>query len=97
MMGDISAGRVMIYTPNKFDLPLDQVFKVQIQFVAFGSWEECEMKLTPLNQLNYRIGFKFLCPNRGYLEPFKSIRISFIQDLQVPLEICGLGLDNFVV
>lgn len=96
MMGDITAGRVMLYTPNKFDSALDEVFKVSIQFVAFGSWEECEVKLTPFSQSSYRSGFKFECPDRG-LEPFKSIRISFAKDLDVPFELCGLGLDNFVV
>lgn len=96
MMGDLKAGRVMIYTSNTFDLALDKVFKVQIQFVAFGSWEECDIKLTPYSQLSRRIGFKFECPDRD-VEPFKSIRISFAKDLDVPFELCGLGLDNFVV
>jgi hypothetical protein len=96
MVGDIHAKRVMLYTNTKFDSPLNEVFKITVQWYPFGPWEECEIKLTPHTQLAYRIGFDFDCPDR-YLEPFKSIRISFQKDMTLPLELCGLALDNFVV
>ncbi|KAK4514650.1 uncharacterized protein ATC70_002251 [Mucor velutinosus] len=94
MVGDIQAKRIILYTPTKFDLPLDQVFQVTVQFVPFGSWEECDIQLTPLNQLDYRIGFDIACPRKG---SFKSIRIIFKQDMQKAFELCSFGLDNFVV
>ncbi|KAL9559510.1 hypothetical protein PS6_000722 [Mucor atramentarius] len=94
MVGDIQAKRIILYTPTKFDLPLDQVFQVTVQFVPFGSWEECDIKLTPLSQLDYRIGFDIECPQK---DSFKSIRITFKQDLQQAFELCSFGLDNFVV
>ncbi|KAG1091974.1 hypothetical protein G6F42_019308 [Rhizopus arrhizus] len=83
MVGDIQAKRIILYTPTKFDLPLDQVFQVTVQFVPFGSWEECDIKLTPLSQLDYRIGFDIECPQK---DSFKSIRITFKQDLQQAFE-----------
>lgn len=95
MTGDIRAKRVMLYTLNTFDKPLNQILKVTVQYRIYGSWEECSIKLTPNSQLSYRIGFDFVCPMAK--EPFKSIRITFREEQQKPLEICGFGLDNFVV
>ncbi|KAI8639872.1 hypothetical protein BD408DRAFT_349108 [Parasitella parasitica] len=94
MVGDIQAKRITMYTPTKFDTPLDQVFKVTVQRVLFGSWEECEVKLTSANPLDHRIEFDFECTAK---EAFKSIRIGFKQDLKASFELCSLGLDNFVV
>lgn len=96
MVGDIQAKRVMMYTTTKFDMPLNEIFKVTVQWVPFGSWEECNIKLTPHTQLAYRIGFEFDCPDR-HLEPFKSIRISFQRNMSKSFELCGLALDNFMV
>jgi hypothetical protein len=97
MMGDIQAKRVMLYTTTEFDLPFDEMLKVTVQWFPFGSWDDCEIKLTPNTQLDYRIGFDFDCPTHRHPEPFKSIRISFQKDMSVPFELCGLALDNFVV
>lgn len=94
MVGDIHAKRIILYTPTKLDQALDQVFQVTVQFVPFGSWEECDIQLTPLNQLDYRIGFDVECPRK---DSFKSIRITFKQDMQHAFELCSFGLDNFVV
>ncbi|CEP14138.1 hypothetical protein [Parasitella parasitica] len=94
LVGDIQAKRITMYTPTKFDIPLNQVFKVETQHILFGSWEECEIKSESINQLNYRIGFDFECTAK---EALKSIRIRFKQDLQSSFELCSLGLDNFVV
>jgi hypothetical protein len=102
MTGDIAAKRVILYAPNfpnnkkQPKVKLDEIFKVTVQYRIFGSWEDCKIKSTPNTQLNYRIGFDFECP-QGKREPFKSIRITFIQDIEQPLELCGIGLDNFVV
>jgi hypothetical protein len=95
MTGDIRAKRVILYTSTTFDKPLNQIFKVTVQYRIYGSWEECSIRLTPYSQLSYRIGFDFDCPVKD--EPFKSIRITFREGQQEPLEICGFGLDNFVV
>lgn len=100
MTGDIAAKKVILYTPNNFNTkqqPLNEIFKVTIQYRIFGSWEDCRIKSTPSTaQLNCRIGFDFECP-QGKREPFKSIRITFLQDMDQPFELCGIGLDNFVL
>lgn len=94
MAGDIKAKRVMLYTPNTFDKPLNQVFNVTVQYRIFGSWEDCKIIITPNSQLDYRIGFNINCP---YGDPFKSIRIKFIENQDQPFELCSFGIDNFVV
>ncbi|KAI7902724.1 uncharacterized protein BX663DRAFT_510260 [Cokeromyces recurvatus] len=96
MTGNIIAKRVMLYT-NTFeeDERLDELFKISVQFVPFGPWIDCDIKLTPLTQLSYRIGFDFDC--LSFQEPFKSIRIYFKKDLNKAIDLCGIGLDNFVV
>ncbi|KAI9485682.1 MAG: hypothetical protein EXX96DRAFT_471632, partial [Benjaminiella poitrasii] len=102
MTGDIRAKRVILYTPTtdfeeEFE-SLDELFRVSIQFVPFGSWTDCELKSTPFTQLSYRIGFDFECLNQSNnRSPFKSIRIHFKRDLNRAFELCGIGLDNFVV
>lgn len=93
MTGDIRAKRIMLYTPNTFDKPLHHVFKMTVQYRMYGSWEECYIKAAPNTQLDHRVGFDFECPRK---DSFKSIRITF-QETQKPFELCGIGLDNFVV
>lgn len=83
----------MLYTPNTFDKPLHHVFKMTVQYRMYGSWEECYIKAAPNTQLDHRVGFDFECPRK---DSFKSIRITF-QETQKPFELCGIGLDNFVV
>lgn len=95
MAGDIKAKRVIVYTKNHFDEPLDKVFKLTVQPRLYGSWEECKIKLTPTTQLNHRIGFDFQCEDNKV--PLKSIRIHFLQDQAIPFELCSIGIDNFVV
>ncbi|KAI8095628.1 hypothetical protein BDF21DRAFT_406362 [Thamnidium elegans] len=95
MAGDIKAKRVIIYTKNHFDEPLDKVFKLTVQPRLYGAWEECKIKLTPTTQLNHRIGFDFECENNK--GPLKSIRIHFLRDQTIPFELCSIGIDNFVV
>lgn len=94
MTGDIRAKRVMLYTTNHYEESLDKVFRLTVQHRVYGAWDDCEIKLTPTTQLNHRIGFDFKCPNGDLL---KSIRIHFLQDQQVPFELCSIGIDNFVV
>lgn len=94
MAGDIRAKRVMLYTTNSFDKPLDEVFAVTVQYRLYGNWENCSMQLTPNSQLHYRLGFDIQCP---YGNPFKSIRVKFIEDQDRPFELCSFGIDNFVV
>ncbi|KAI8973442.1 hypothetical protein BDF20DRAFT_824052, partial [Mycotypha africana] len=111
MAGDIKGRRVIIYTPtNSIKLQakdvdnLKEMFEVTVQFVLFGSWEECDIVSTKIMSLSQAtpslslITFDFQCPSRkNFYEPFKSIRVNFKQDLEEPFELCSLGLDNFLV
>ena len=45
-------------------------------------------------QLPRRIALLMDCP---YKEPFRAIRITFLQDHSEAFDLCGLGLDNFIV
>lgn len=94
MAGDIHGKRIMLYTTTHFDKPLDQVFNVTVQYQLYGNWEDCGILSTPHLELHYRLGFDIKCP---YGNPFKSIRIKFVEDQDQPFELCSFGIDNFVV
>jgi hypothetical protein len=94
LVGDIQAKRVVLYVKSRPSIPLEDMFKVSVQYVMYGSWEQCTIKALPVRQTGYRLDLDFHCANH---QPIKSIRVEFLEDQKDNFELCGLGLDNFAV
>jgi hypothetical protein len=86
MTGDIQANTLVMYLKKPIT---DGMFKISVQHVLYGAWNECKIKTTTSSQ---RIVFE--CDSR---QPLKSIRIEFNEEQEESFQLCGLGLDNFIV
>ncbi|KAI8884676.1 hypothetical protein K501DRAFT_247387 [Backusella circina FSU 941] len=91
MTGDIQASTLSIYL-KKTSLYTDAMFKISVQHILYGSWNECQITSTSITA--QRIQFHFSCPSK---QPLKSIRVEFNQEQEEAFQLCGLALDNFIV
>lgn len=82
------AKRVLLYTSSPVEL------SISIQPRLYSSWIDCEIVQERVGK--YRMSLEFVCPENKD-EVIKSIRMTFKKDKKEPFELCGIGLDNFVI
>lgn len=71
-----------------------QAFRVIVQ-LQDNNWNDCQLTMDEKQTIPRRTVYQMNCPDR--MKPIKAIRIFFNHDHDTPFDLCGLGLDNFIV
>ncbi|KAI9301534.1 hypothetical protein BJ944DRAFT_271362 [Cunninghamella echinulata] len=93
IVGTIRVSRLLMYTRQPLKDP-GQAFRVIVQ-LQDNNWNDCQLTMDEKQTIPRRTVYQMNCPDR--MKPIKAIRIFFNHDHDTPFDLCGLGLDNFIV
>ncbi|CAO3650365.1 unnamed protein product [Cunninghamella blakesleeana] len=93
IVGNMRATRLVIFTRKPMIEP-EYAFRVIVQ-LQNNNWDDCQLTLNEKQTLSRRYVYQMNCPDK--MKPIKGIRITFNKDQEAPFDLCGLGLDNFIV
>jgi hypothetical protein len=90
LIGSMRASRLLVYLRHRHPEPL---FKVRALTLKQHIWVDCTLQLDAAHSLPRRRVFTMVCPD----PIITAIRLFFVQQHLRSFDLCGLGLDNFIV
>ncbi|KAI8066691.1 hypothetical protein BC940DRAFT_239842 [Gongronella butleri] len=89
LVGSMSMRRLVIFSRQAVDADM---FQLTVQ--QYDDWNDCDLSLDNDQSIARRAVFNVHC-RTGF--PITAMRIFFRRQLPMPFDLCGLGIDNFML